>query len=256
MRLKKYIFLSFIFISTIVAAQNIYVCESYTHEGEPINHKLSWTLKKGGDYIYVLLKEGAEPLNGRLLYMFIDKSDDGQYYPFDSKAIKINHNRDWVVYRYKFEQEGKYSIYFQDTDENEIAQKYVTINLEAEDYTPVAGGSLYYEGSNMVFCEVVINGKPINKRQVQSLGVHGRVSYVYINNFRPLNTEKILVYIWRKQVNSFDYEEFIESKKYKVDPDWEDTFFRYVFKEPGEYKMVVYNENELILSNGFIKIVP
>lgn len=258
MKLKYLTILIFLFSCNLLFSQQIYFCESYSQEGEPVNHKLNWQIEKDGENLFILLKEGSTPLEGPIIYMFVDKNENGQYFPFDSKAIKVNRRKDWLVYRYKFKQEGRYSIYFQDTEENEIAQKYVNITIKAEesDYRTVSEGSLYYEGSNMSFCEIVIDGRPINIRSVASLKVHGRVSYVFINNYRPLNTEKVLVQLWRRNPNSYEYDEFVESKKYRVKPDWDDTFFRYTFKAPGEYKMFVFNENELILANGFIKIVP
>lgn len=256
MLFRKFVFIFILALATQVFSQQIYFCEDYTTEGEPVRQKDSWNVVGSEQTIYVILKAGDQLIKGPIVYMFIDKGDEGQYYPFDSKAIKFERDKEWLVYRYKVTESGKYSFYFQDAQENEIAQKYVTVRLSSDSYfSPGNSNSLYYEGSKVSFCEVVIEGRPINIRGTQSFSIHGHLCYIHINNFRPMNTSKILVYFWRKESKSFKYDEFFDTKKYQVSPEWSDAFFKYSFKETGDYKIIIYNENEMIIGNGFIQII-
>lgn len=70
-----------------------------------------------------------------------------------------------------------------------------------------------------------------------------------------LNSTKLLVDIWKKENSKFDYDKFVESKKFEMDPTWPDVFFRYKFKEPGEYKIAIYNSNEVLIKSGYIRVV-
>jgi len=255
--LRKILFLLFLFIGAAnLSAQHIFFCEENTTTGQPIGHKIRWDVVGSEQVVYVLLTAGDEPIQGPIVYMFIDKSDDGQYYPFDSKAIKFEKEKQFLVYRYEFKESGNYSIYFQNAKQEEIAQEYVEIRLSSDAYRyNKTENPVYYEGSNVIFCQVVIDGTPINKRTVQSLSVHGSMCYIYINNFRPLNTTKFLVYFYRKDPSEFEYNDLVEIKKYKVEPTWEDAFFRYPFTQTGDYKVIIYNENELIMGNGYLSVV-
>lgn len=44
-------------------------------------------------------------------------------------------------------------------------------------------------------------------------------------------------------------------KKFKMKSEWADVFFRYKFKTPGEYKISIYNGDEVLIKSGYIKVV-
>jgi len=88
-----------------------------------------------------------------------------------------------------------------------------------------------------------------------SLSENNGEIYIKITNFSPLKTEVILVDIWKKEHRSFEYDEYVESKKYRIDPEWKDTFFKYRFPEPGEYKIVIYNQAEVLIKTGYINVL-
>jgi hypothetical protein len=62
----------------------------------------------------------------------------------------------------------------------------------------------------------------------------------------------MLVDVWMKKVGKTNYDEYVETKKFKVRRDWNYTFFRFHLKKPGDYKYIIYNENEKIIKSAFI----
>lgn len=236
-------------------AQRIFFCEDFSNSGDPVGAKLVWELESGGTELNILLENGEKYLPSPIIYLFFDKFENSNYYPYDSKAIKIDSPRKWIAVEYIFEEPGKYLVYFQDSKQNNIAQGYITINESARISVPKSFGiSLYYENSRVNFCELVIAGKPMNIFQSVSLGANGKQVYVYIKNDKPLNTSKILVNVWRKKNHTFEYDEYVESKKYKIESTWSDTFFKYYFTQEGEYKFSIYNEDEVLIASGFITV--
>lgn len=236
-------------------AQQIFFCESYSNTGHPVGAQLVWELETGGTELNILLDNGEKSLPSPIIYLFFDKFENGGYFPFDSKAIKIESPRTWIAVEYVFEEAGRYFVYFQDSKQNNIAKGYITINERARVSVPKRlGTSIYYENSTVLFCERVIAGKPMNIFQSVSIGENGKQIYVYVKNDNPLNTSKILVNIWRKKNHTFEYDEYVESKKFRIESTWNDTFFKYMFTKEGEYKFSIYNEDEVLISSGFITV--
>ena len=114
--------------------------------------------------------------------------------------------------------------------------------------------SQYYEDFRLKFCEVVIAGKPMNISNLFKIRKGGRNVFFYMDSNYPLNTEKIFVSIFTKQQYDFGYEEFVDSKKYKVDPTWHDTFLKYKFKNAGDYKVMIFNDNQRLMATGYLTI--
>jgi hypothetical protein len=78
--------------------------------------------------------------------------------------------------------------------------------------------------------------------------------YIFLNSNDSLKTSILQMNVWRKTEDSMNFDEFIETKKYKVEPTWFDTFFRYIFKETGEYQVSIYNENEQLIKSNYITV--
>ena len=108
----------------------------------------------------------------------------------------------------------------------------------------------------LIFCEkVLVGGTPIGITKRASLRENGGQIYIKLTNYSPLKSEVILVDFWRKEYRSFEYDEYIESKKFRIDPEWVDTFFKYKFPKAGEYKIVIYNQEEVLIKTGYINVL-
>lgn len=249
------IFLIFIFLANLIPAQQVYFVDSYTEDGEPIGAKNEWEIKPWGSFIYVLLDVEEEKLKGNVVYLFVDKLEDGEYQPFDSKAINIKYSPKWVVYNYKFTQIGEYDVYFVTEAQKRFAGEKVTIKYE-ETFTNrrVTTSRTYYDNCRITFCrKVLVGGEPLGVVNSISLSKTSTI-HVLINNYQALNTSKLLVDVWRKKNRMFEYDEFVESKKFRINPDWPDAFFKYIFSRPGEYKFSIYNENEVAIQTGYFTV--
>jgi len=255
--LKKFasiVLLMFAFAVTL-AAQSIYFCTGHTSDGDPINPVNTFKIKPSGGYLYILFNNDGKKIETGLIYLFIDKKMNGNFEPFDSKVLRLDSATTWTAYNYKFSEPGKYLIYFLDSKQNKIAQDTLHVELESEfkryrqDVT-----SDYYYNCEMVFCEIVLGGKPIRITNHAYLKKNNGLIYVYLNNGTPFNTPALIVDVWKKGNDTEDYDEFIETKYFKIDPEWSDTYFKYIFKEPGEYKFSVYNKHEALIISNYIQV--
>jgi hypothetical protein len=256
MNLTNYIILLLILFSVTVSAQQVYFVESYTEDGTPIGAANEWEIKPWGSFLYILLDTEDDTLRGNILYLFVDKKEDGEFQPFDSKTINIHYNQKWVVYNYKFTQTGEYDVYFITADQQRFAGERVKIKFEESFTNPSRNvGRSYYDNCKIIFCrKVLVGGKPLGITNSIGLSNNSGQIYVLLNNYRALNTSKILVDIWRKKNRAYEYDEFVESKKFRINPDWPDTFFKYNFTEVGDYKITVYDENEGLIKSGYFTV--
>lgn len=255
-KVSKFI-LIFLFISGVLAAQQIYFSDSYTEDGEPIGAKNIWEIKPWGSFVYVFLDNKGEILTGPILYMFVDRMNaDSSYEPFDSKAINISYNQKWAVYNYKFALPGKYEVYFIDRNQNKLASEKIIVQYEESNYSKnTASSSSYYENCKVLFCEkILVGGQPLGIRRSISLSKNGSNIYIVLNNYAPLKTAKLLIDVWRKKNRAFDYDEYVQSKKYSLNPDWPDAYLKYEFDKQGEYKISIYNEDEVYIKSGYITV--
>ena len=255
--MKKVLFIilfSIIFIINI-KAQQVYFCKTHTTDGKPIDAQIEWTIKPWGETIEVLFDNEGKPIEGTYVYLFIDRENNGTYEPFDSKAIKLDYGATWVYYAFKFVELGKYKAYFINSDQDTLGSERLTLKLE-ESFSTTSQklSNLYYDRIRLTFCERVIAGRVINEKTHVSMSKDGGRVQVYLKSKTPLNTDKLLVDIWKQKEGSFDYEQYIESKKFEMDPTWPDVFFRYRFKSPGNYKIAIYNSDEVLIKSGFITV--
>ncbi len=251
-----YLFFLLITVTTVNIAQTIYVSDSVTETNEPINAKNNWEIEAWGKTLHVVLDTEGETIPGNIVYLFIDKFTDGKYAPFDSKSVNIQQNTKRVKYDYSFSETGKYKLYYVNISQEKIASLVITITQKSRGNDRVVKRSNYYDNINIIFCEkILIGGVPIGIKKRTSLSENDGTIYVKLTNHSPLRTEVILVDFWRKEHRSFEYDEYVESKKYKVSPEWKDTFFKYKFRKPGEYKIVIYNQAEVTIGTGYINVL-
>jgi hypothetical protein len=100
------------------------------------------------------------------------------------------------------------------------------------------------------FCELVINGKPINAFNILSLAQTEGQAFFFLNNKSPFGVDKIVMQVWKRSEQDANYEQLLDTKKYKILPKWRDTYIKYSFTSPGEYKVDIFDvDNNFISSN-------
>ncbi len=246
-----------ILITTAASAfsQSIYFCTGHTEDGDPINSTKILKIKPSGEYLYIIFNNDGKKINNQLMYLFIDKKMDNSFEPFDSKVIRLQESKTWIAYNYKFTEPGKYLIYFLSSKQKKIVQDTLLVELVGSSLPNRSNvTSSYYYNCEFLFCEIVLGGKPIRITNKAYLKKNNGLIYVYLNNGAPLKTSVLIVDVWKKDKRAFKYDEFVETKYYRIQPDWPDAFFKYTFKEPGEYKFSVYNESEALIKTNYIQV--
>jgi hypothetical protein len=246
--------LTIIYLTGFSFAQDLYFCESYTEDGQPIGPINKLEIKPYGTAIYILLDNNSQ-FNDPLLYLFIDKLVDDKFVPHDSKTINVKNEDDWAVTSYEFSEQGIYEAYFLNSSQSRIAtgrlSTYFSEEYTNQVFTPTSRSSGDCE---FVFCELVINGKPVNQFNSVSLArTEGQV-FIYLNYFMPFGIDKFQVQVWERSTSNSNYEELIDSKKFKILPEWEDTFFRYIFRKVGEYKIDIYDDDNNFIASNVITV--
>lgn len=256
MRRIQQIFLLCVLCATINFGQRVYFTESYTEKGEPIGAKNDWDINPWGSYIFIMLESESQPIPGKTIYLYIDKKEKDSFQPFDSKSIGLEPNQKWAVYNYKFTEEGLYDVYFITSDQRRFAGENIKIKLNDSISKQKANQNrVYFEDCKVLFSkQILFGGKTLGETKSMSISENAGTIFIKINNQKPLNTSKLLLDIWRKKNRSFEYDEFIESKKFAVNPKWMDTYFKYLFKQPGEYKFSIYGENEVMIVTGYFSV--
>ena len=248
------VFLFFIFSFSSIFSQELYVCESYTEDGAPVGPTNQLEIKPYGTAVYVLLdneKEFGDPI----LYLFIDKLINGKFTPFESKTISVKNNDTWAVTSFEFKEEGKYEIYFLNSSQNRLASSKITTNFSGEfSEQPISANSNTITDGDFVFCELVINGKPVNSFNSLSLSRTAGQAFIYLNNYVPFNLGKLKIQVWKRKDNDSSYEELVDSKKYKISPEWKDTFFKYIFTNTGEFKIDIMDSTDSFISSNILTV--
>ncbi len=254
--MKKFLLFYIILFSLNINAQDLFFCRSVTDNGQPIDADIKWKIEPYGKTISILFKS-KEILENDLFYLFIDKESDGVFKPYDSKTQRADGTKNWLQFEHKFKEEGEYEIYVMNADQKILVTNHLTTSF-TDVYNSVQKNEdlsySYYDNVKITFCERVFTNKPYNAFQSTSLSNNNGQVFVFIDNGKPLNTDIILVYIYKKKNRAFEYDDFVDSKKFRVDENWNNTFFKYQFTEPGDYKISIFNKNEKPIKNGFIKV--
>jgi hypothetical protein len=251
----KFIITFFIlFLFGQAEAQHITICKAYTQAGEPIDIIYSKNISLN-QTICILLNAGNKKISGSAIFLFIDRTADGLKQNQFNKVYKIDKDKNWLACNFKFAKDGKFEIYFTDANQNRIAATTIIVGNYKETPSDQSISANNYINVEAVFCENVLSGLPINPKQNVSLKSDGGLVCLYLKSSSPLNTERIHVTIMRKSNYSIDYDEFVASKKYQLNSNWEDVFFKYTFTKTGEYKFSVADENELLIKTAYITVI-
>lgn len=251
----KKIFLFILLFVSITSAQSVYFCESYTENGKPIDASVNIKIKPGGQSLYILF-DNKSPINDDMVYLFIDKSRSGKFEPFDSKQIDIREGRSWAVFEYTFKEEGEYKANFVNTKNQMLASGTVNIFYQEDAFKPnETYNTSYYDYSRIVFAQAVIDGKPFNESDTFNISEEGTTVFAYLNTGKALNTSRIKVEVYLDENGDREFDEHIDTKKFRVTPSWRDTFFRYEIEKPGVYKFEIYNDKNMLMASSFLKAI-
>ncbi len=242
-----------LFAGSITFAQQIYFCKSVSPDGRPVEANTNWQIKSGTPITIFL--DYKKPVNSSMVYMFIDRMVGGNFEAYDSKAIPSGKETGRVLYAYPFSESGNYSVYFINNSGVRMALANVTVKITEKpaEEKPAPENQAYRSpfSTNIVFCEKVTGNKPVNVKKSVSIK-NGASITVFIKSDEAFNTNMLIVHIYKRKSNTL--EDLLQTKKFKTQANWSNTYFKYKFDSPGEYKFSVYDEFENLMKSESILV--
>lgn len=237
------------------AQKKLYFCSDYTASGEPTGISSSWVIKPTGGSVYMLYKNDGVNISTATINIYIDKLSGGSYTAYATKSVVPDKYKNWVLYDYTFTEAGDYKVTILDGSLNTLATEYCSVSIKDEGVSTSTTGSKldqsYYTGSRVIFCEdVTTDGDPVTKSDVFNIGRDGGYVYVLVDHTGKFKTTELIVDVWKGD----GYSEFVETKRFTVEDYWVWTKFKYTFYSPGEYKIMVYNKDEVFINSGYVTI--
>ena len=104
----------------------------------------------------------------------------------------------------------------------------------------------------MIFCEDINeNQNPTGIGSTFYINEYkGGYLYIYVDNKIPFKTEGIIVDFWKGN----DYGEYVDTKNLNIQEQWTATYFRYTFTLEGDYKVMVYRDDQSHIVSGYVTI--
>lgn len=112
--------------------------------------------------------------------------------------------------------------------------------------------TMYFVDSEVVTCgEISSSNKPLDISDEWTISSTGGWVYVSVTNPKPLATDELKVVISKKIGG--EYEE-VETKYYEIEPEWENTYFKYTFKSKGQYEIAVYTAKDVWINSAYCTV--
>lgn len=234
----------FLFFLTISQAQQIFICQSVSENGKPVGSADVWKIGKSGGYINVLLSND-KPLPKGVYYIMIDKKNGKDYQEYESKSVRINESKYWFSVSYTLKEPGDYEVYITGPNQQNFGEERISVRTNEPESVKTIKAD--YSEASIIICEQVIAEKPIKAFNTISLAQRQGTVFFYLKNKSSINSKMIIVEIYKKAGK--EYDKLIDTKKFGMKPSWAYSFFKYKFKETGDYKIVIYNENKNIITS-------
>ena len=254
--MNRIILICLIIASSGLFAQEINFCLNYTVLGEPLRVSNSWSIKEDGGYLYVLYKQ-PEAITRNLFSIVVSQAQDGVFREINRQRIVPELNKNWVAIYYKFHQGGDFRISVLKNDA-EVATNYLTIlaNKTKKGWKRKLNKDprLLYTNTKVIACETVRDGKAINPSAVFSITQDYSDVTFLIMNAKTIDAGKLNIDIYRR-TNALDqYSQFVESKILHLIYDNNSTYFNLQFIEPGDYKVYIYDQDQVWINSGYVTI--
>lgn len=246
-------FLLIFFLNAIILAQHITICKAYTETGQPIDIIYTKNISTN-QTICILLNAGNQKISGSTIFLFIDRNSDGTKQNQFNKYYSVEKGKNWLATSFKFSKEGIYEIYFTDANKNRLAAAALSVGRRQQIEIELPAASNKYLNPEIIFCERVQANYPINIKRNISIKTDGGIVYIFLKNDKPFDCQRIRAAFLRKSNFNTDYNEIIASKRFQIESDWTNAYFKYEFEKSGEYKISIFDENELLIKTAYITV--
>ena len=239
--------------TTIAYSQQIFISKDYTENGQPVGTAYNKTVEKGKTYS-MILNNGSKKFTQHVVFLFIGKQGSTNNFDIFSKLLLTDTTKNWVAFNYTFENDGTYDVFFTDFERNKIAQTIVSVGSKPKGIVERFSAGETRPSLQILFYEKYLGGQPLNRRTFVSIEKDKGAISICLNDVKPFGFNTLLINIWRRKSNGAAYDDFVDTKKYQIDSSWSDTHFKYIFKEPGSYKINVFDEKEILLKSAYISV--
>lgn len=130
----------------------------------------------------------------------------------------------------------------------EVKEDNIVIQVANADQT------LKYEQCSLVFCDSYKNGKAQNPSSTFKLEGNGKYVELVLTNEKGLDTDKLMVDVWKKKEEDSNFNDHFDSKEVKIDKKQTTAVFHYSFRKPGEYKISVFTKDFVWITSGYVTI--
>lgn len=212
-------------------------------------------LGDGLDFVYVQVNNYGEPMNTDAFVVDAYKKTNGTYVFVETKTFDVQSEKSASYFKYFPPATGEYRLSVYTKNFTFINDGYVTFNLKGSSTsTSSKTGSSYYAKSKIHF---TYDAAYVLKSEYYynefSIGKEGGYIYVVVDNYPDkLNTEGITVEVWKKKGNKYD--SFVEEKKFTITGTLDYTYFKYTFKETGDYKISFFTKDGAWINTGYVTI--
>lgn len=242
----------------IYSGSKVTFCEGVDAAGYPVTESTVFNITSGGGNVTVYVDNGSTQLQSTGLIVDVyKKGSSGSYDQFiETKNFTIKPTLVATYFDYFFTTAGDYLVHVYNSEEKWINDGYVTIkdkngslNIDYND----PSSTFYYIDSKVNFCtELDYLNSCSNAGEVFNISKSGSYLYVWVGQDKALKTSGITLDIYKKKGG--DYNEFVETKNYTINPEKSAFYIEYTFYQQGDYKFKFKTENSVWIQDGFVTI--
>jgi hypothetical protein len=192
-----------------------------------------------GSYVHLCYRAGT-PLPQAKLYVFLDRQvGPGEFKEFDTKKIDLGLPRPWAALRYLFTEEGRYLVSFADPERRVLATDTLTVVYR----------------TNLLFAEALgpQNTRPPTHAARFKLDRGGtKALYTYLLRSTPFQSRVLVCEVYYYDGNGYD--EKYAADRYTVQPHWQETHFKLTFDKPGNFLVVVLDDQRRVLGREYLSL--
>ncbi|MBK9328673.1 MAG: hypothetical protein IPM95_04995 [Sphingobacteriales bacterium] len=237
------------------AENKLLLCSSYSESGEYSGVFPSWNITQDGSYMH-LFYESDTPVNDTLSVLIFKTFDrrDTNFYEYDRYYLLPGPSKEWAANKYTFRHPGNYRFLVFDLKKDLLLQSYNTL-LEFENsvYDSHFTDTWYYLNTQLTFCDSVVKGNIIGRKNSFTYNPNGTKVVVYIGqgNQLALKSDHILAKIYKIEGAKRTW---IKSNPYYTEFSWYWTYLPIYLNERGNYLVELYNEQDVYINSAALEI--
>jgi hypothetical protein len=251
-RFRLLVILFFAVLTYCMNAQTMLVCKYVNEVGEVID-LYSYNDIPLNIPVTIFIRRNSNTSPNTSFFFSIERIDGSNRVNGLDKVISFS-EKEWTEIKYSFLRSGAYELVLKDRSKRIVKTIPLMIKASNREISADEHAASKYQSATAIFAKRIFNEKPQRVTNSVSLSEDEGNVYVYLVTGDPLNTDRLLIKVWKKSNYSAHYDTLVESKKFSVSPDWESTYFKLGFKEAGSYKIFVYDKEELLIKTLFCQV--